>query len=96
MKKLIPTLLLGIFVVSAANAQTADDIITKYINVMGGKDKLLSIKNVYMEGNMDLTGSDMNVKYWVVNKKAVRYEYTVNGPQVITSSGPIRDGYIIQ
>jgi hypothetical protein len=46
---------------------------------MGGKEKLLSIKNVYMEGSMDMNGSPINVKYWVVNKKAMRYEYTVNG-----------------
>jgi hypothetical protein len=59
--------------------QNPDDIIAKYINVMGGKEKLLSIKNVYMEGSMDMNGSPISVKYWVVNKKAMRYDYTING-----------------
>lgn len=78
MKKNILYFLLLCFSFSA-NAQTAGDIINKYINAMGGKDKLLSIKNVYMEGSMDLNGSPMTIKYWIVNKKAVRYEYTING-----------------
>ena len=67
------------FTLQHCGAQTADDIISKYINAMGGKDKLLSIKNVYMEGSMDANGTPLTIKYWIVNKKAVRYEYTVNG-----------------
>jgi len=78
MKRL--TLILSLIVYSSSLfAQNADDIIAKYISVMGGKDKLLSIKNVYMEGSMDMNGAPISVKYWVVNKKAMRYEYTVNG-----------------
>lgn len=64
---------------SISKAQTAADVIGNYINVMGGKDKLLSIKNVYMEGSMDMNGTPTTIKYYIVNKKAVRYEYIVNG-----------------
>jgi len=79
MKKTILLLSLLTFPLTLIYAQTADDIIAKYINVMGGKDKLLSIKNLYMEGSLDMNGTPMNVKYWILNKHGVRYEYTVNG-----------------
>jgi hypothetical protein len=79
MKKTILYLLIVVLSFSISKAQTATDIINKYINAMGGKDKLLSIKNVYMEGSMDANGSQLNIKYWIINKKSVRYEYTVNG-----------------
>lgn len=79
MKKLALGLLLAFFTLVIGKAQTAEDIIAKYINAMGGKDKLLSIKNVYMEGSMDMNGNPTTIKYYIINKKAVRYEYVVNG-----------------
>jgi|SRR6185312_10782811 len=79
MKKAILFFSLFLSSFSLIYAQTADEVIGKYINVMGGKEKLLSIKNLYMEGSLDMNGTPMNVKYWIINKRAVRYEYTVNG-----------------
>src|SRR5579872_2730812 len=79
MKKIITLFLLFTFSFSLSQAQTADDIINKYINAMGGKAKLETIKNVYMEGSMDMGGSPVSLKYWVVNKKSMRYEYTAAG-----------------
>lgn len=64
---------------SLISAQTADGIIAKYINALGGKEKLESIKSLYMEGNIDANGTPIKIKYWIVNKKAVRYDYVVNG-----------------
>ncbi|HXB12549.1 MAG TPA: hypothetical protein VNZ45_11215 [Bacteroidia bacterium] len=79
MKKLYITLSLITLPLSFIYAQSADDIINKYINAVGGKAKLETIKNVYMEGTMNMGGSPVSLKYWVVNKKSMRYEYTAAG-----------------
>lgn len=63
----------------AAFAQTADDIINKYADAIGGKDKLKAIKTIYMEGTVDAQGQQVVVKEWKVIKTATRSEFTVMG-----------------
>lgn len=60
---------LFVFVLVAAQytkAQTADEVIDKYVTALGGKDKLASIKTVKMEGNLSTQGMDIPI---VVTKK---------------------------
>ena len=58
-----------------AKAQTADEIIAKYCDAMGGKDKLLSIKSVYMEGVAVMAnGMEIDTKSWKVKDKLFRQE----------------------
>ncbi|MBX9783173.1 MAG: hypothetical protein K2X48_07760 [Chitinophagaceae bacterium] len=73
-------LLLAIFVsATSVNAQTADEIINKYIEAMGGKEKLKSIKSVYMEGTSVMqNGAEISQKSWKVDGKLYRME--VNSP----------------
>ncbi len=66
---------------------TADEIINNYITVMGGAQKLASINNVYMEGEININGSKRITKKWMVNKKAMRTETTFSG---ITSFSIVR------
>ena len=42
----------------AAKAQTADDIIGKYVDAVGGKDKLAQIKSGYIVATLKVLGSD--------------------------------------
>jgi len=60
-------------------AQTADDIINKYLDAIGGREKLLAIKNIYMEGTADENGQQILIKDWKIIKKADRSEYTLMG-----------------
>jgi hypothetical protein len=60
-------------------AVTADDVINDYIKVMGGKDKLNSIKTLYMEGEINANGRKIPIKRWIVNNKGSRNERTING-----------------
>lgn len=60
-------------------AQSADEIINKSIDAIGGKDKLLAIKNLYMEGDVDASGQQIQIKNWWINKTAMRTEYTLMG-----------------
>jgi hypothetical protein len=65
--------------VTGAYAQTADDIIAKYIAAIGGKDKLDAIKNIYMEGNINQGGVQIPLKIWKVSRKSMRTEFSFNG-----------------
>ncbi|HSY77221.1 MAG TPA: hypothetical protein VK890_10215 [Bacteroidia bacterium] len=63
----------------SATAQTADEIINKYADAIGGKKKLEGIKNLYMEGSIDAQGQKIPIKFWFVVKKSMRQEVTFNG-----------------
>jgi outer membrane lipoprotein-sorting protein len=74
MKKI--ALFVGLLAVLAtAKAQTADEIISKHIEAMGGKEKLLSIKSIYMEGTSVMqNGAEISQKTWKVDGKLYRQE----------------------
>lgn len=58
-----------------AQAQTADEIINNYITAMGGKEKLASIKSLYMEGvTVMQNGNELNAKTYKVQGQLYRRE----------------------
>ncbi|HMO33637.1 MAG TPA: hypothetical protein PKE07_11640 [Lacibacter sp.] len=70
-------LLAGLLVLgaSALQAQTADEIIQSHITALGGKEKLLSIQSIYMEGTSVLqNGSEITQKIWKQQGKGMRQE----------------------
>ena len=71
-------------------AQTADDIINKYVDALGGKDKLDQIKTVYITNTTQVMGNEGPSTTQILNGKAYRLDYEVNGQkstQVITDKG---------
>ena len=78
-----------IIAVPRAQAQTADEVIAKYIDAMGGKEKLQSIKSVYMEGVAVMSnGMEIDTKTWRVKDKLYRQEIAFgsmgNGTMIVT------------
>ncbi|MET3874751.1 hypothetical protein [Chitinophaga sp. OAE865] len=70
-----------------AGAQSADELIARNIEAMGGDEKLKGIKSQYAEGNMEVQGQTIPIKRWVKQGEAMRLEFTVNGTsnvQVVT------------
>jgi hypothetical protein len=54
-------------------AQTVDDVINKYIDALGGKEKLKGIKSIYQEGVTVLpNGNELTIKTWKVQDKLLR------------------------
>jgi hypothetical protein len=49
------------FVAISVSAQTADEIVNKYVTALGGAEKLASLKTVKMEGNMSTQGIDIPI-----------------------------------
>ncbi len=67
----------------AAKAQTADDIIGKYVDAIGGKDKISQIKSVYTEATVSVMGMDGPSSTTLLVGKGYRSELEVNNSKVI-------------
>ncbi len=80
MKKNILRSGLGFFLFSlslslSAVAQTADEIIQRHIEALGGKDKLNSLSAIYLEGvSVMQDGREIGSKLWKVNNRLYRQE----------------------
>ena len=81
MKTIILLGLLILFLVSVqfASGQTVDDVIDKYITARGGKEKLKSIKSIYMEGSREMMGAEVTVKITKEQDKLSRTEFEMAG-----------------
>ena len=85
MKQIISgLLLLASFVcLSAVHAQTADEIVSKYVDAIGGKDKISQVKSIYMENNMAAMGNDNPNVINVLNGKGYKSETDFQGQKII-------------
>src|ERR1700687_744344 len=61
------------------HAQTLAQIIDNNIAAMGGKEKLLALNSVSMEGTMSINGQKIPVKIIQLNDKGQKVTITING-----------------
>ncbi len=61
------------------SAQTADEIVAKNIEAMGGAAKLASLTSVKMTGTMSAQGQDFPITFTTVHEKGVRIEFEIMG-----------------
>ena len=69
----------------SATAQTADDIIAKHIDAIGGEKNWNSIKSMKMIGTGSMQGQEYGFTQTIVDKKGVRQDISIAG----------QNGYII-
>lgn len=86
MKTFKTILLLNIFVFCGVlvSAQSADEIISKYIEAIGGKKKLSKIQTLYTESEADIMGMASIQRTTVLNGEGYKMEMEING-EVITN-----------
>lgn len=68
---------------SLVSAQTAEEVITNYLNAIGGKDQIGQISSVYTEGTLDAMGSTGTIKTIQLNGKGYKQEIEVMGTLVV-------------
>ncbi|MEP6615973.1 MAG: hypothetical protein ABJA57_05310 [Ginsengibacter sp.] len=89
---LLVVFVLGIVFMQFAQAQSVDEIINKYIDARGGKDKLNAVKSVYMEGARQMMGNEVEVKVTMVQGKLYRNDFQFGGSPGYTIVTP-KDGW---
>lgn len=75
---------IALFCVYTVSAQTADEIISKYIQVTGGKDVMSNLTSVYYEGTMDVMGMQAALKNTVLNGKGMKQDIDIMGSLMTT------------
>jgi len=86
MKKFKTILTSTVFLAISALAlgQSADEIINKYIQSIGGKDKLSKINSLYIESKMEVMGMEFGSKSTTLNGKGFKTEMDAMGSTIIT------------
>jgi hypothetical protein len=64
-------------------AQTADDIVRKWVDAMGGREKLSKIQTVYAENELTLMNNPASSKTYAVNGKGYKSETDFGGQKII-------------
>ena len=85
MKTLRNLLVLAVYLMSfvVVKAQTAEEIVGKWMQAMGGKGKLASIQTVYLENDVSIMNNPASSKTWILNGKGSKTETDFSGQKII-------------
>ncbi|MBC7828024.1 MAG: hypothetical protein H7122_09775 [Chitinophagaceae bacterium] len=70
-----------------AQAQTADEVVTKHIEAIGGKDAWKKVNSLQLEGSISVQGTEVKILLVQLHGKGMRQNITVQGVvgyQIIT------------
>lgn len=80
MKKVLLSILATMIIgFSFAQDLTADQIVNKYIDAIGGKAAWSKVNSLVMTGSVKVQGAELSVISTIVDKKGMRQEFSVNG-----------------
>jgi hypothetical protein len=77
--KLFSMALLYLGALMTTSAQTVDEIVTKHIEAIGGKDNWAKIKSLRTESTMKSNGTEIKFVITQIDKKAMRVDMTITG-----------------
>jgi hypothetical protein len=89
LKSAICASLLSLTLSTISKAQTAQEIVAKHIEALGGKERLQSINSIFVEGIavMD-NGTQIDTRLWKVYDRLFRQEVTIGDSAVTTIVTP--------
>ena len=62
-----------------ANAQSADEVVTKHIEAIGGKEAWKKVNSLQIDGTINVQGTDVKVSLVQLHGKGMRQNITVQG-----------------
>ncbi|HEU5165213.1 MAG TPA: hypothetical protein VFU29_06715 [Chitinophagaceae bacterium] len=68
---------------SSIYAQTVDEVISKHVDAIGGKEKLSQVKSVYTENSMEVMGNAVTQKEYLLEGKGFKSEVEFNGSNIV-------------
>jgi hypothetical protein len=92
--KLFTLSIIAIWLTGSVSAQTADEIISKYLQAIGGKERLSKITSIYTEATIDAMGSQGTFKSTTLNGKGIRQDVDFMG-SIITTCYNDKNGWSI-
>ncbi len=88
--KLLAVLITSMLVTVSSFAQTADEIVAKYVDAIGGESNWKKVNTIRQEATLSVQGMDLSVVIIAAQGKGVRQEFNVMGMSnysIITPSG---------
>ncbi len=82
--KFFALVFMALFCAFTVSAQTADEIISKYVQTVGGKEFLTSLTSVYYKSTMDVMGMLADMKTTTLNGKGMRQDIDIMGSLMTT------------
>jgi hypothetical protein len=77
--------IIAAFAMFTASAQTADDIINKHIDAVGGRANISKINSIYEEGTMQVMGNEAPNTITILNGKGYKSETDFNGSKIVNT-----------
>lgn len=88
MKKILLSFAVLVSAFMSAKAQTADEVIAKYITAIGGADKWTKVQSLKVEGQIEVQGVTIPFTIQAVQMKGMRIDAEFQGNKIIDIVNP--------
>jgi hypothetical protein len=90
MKKVLLSIALFVAAIFTVNAQTADEVIEKYITEIGGADKWSKVQSIKIEGQIEVQGIQIPFTMQGLQLKGMRVDAEFQGNKIIDITTPTK------
>ena len=90
MKKVLLSIALFVSAIFTVNAQTADEVIAKYITEIGGADKWSKVQSIKIEGQIEVQGIQIPFTMQGLQLKGMRVDAEFQGNKIIDITTPTK------
>ncbi|HLD53200.1 MAG TPA: hypothetical protein VJA82_07850 [Sediminibacterium sp.] len=90
MKKILFSVLVVFAAIASLSAQTADDVINKYVAAIGGAEKWSKIQSLKVEGQIEVQGLAIPFTMQAVHMKGMRVDAEFQGNVIIDITTPTK------
>lgn len=90
MKKVFLSIAVLLTAVFTVNAQTADEVIAKYITAIGGADKWSKVQSIKIEGQIEVQGIEIPFTMQAIQMVGARVDAEFQGNKIIDITTPTK------